>query len=169
VGKSSVINTLLGRKRLAKTSTTPGKTRGLNTFLVNRQFCFVDLPGYGYAKVPATEIDFFKRLVGPYLLDKGHITGVVQIVDARHRSLEKDEDMIRWLRNYEKPFFVVFNKADKLNRREKMAAQKEMTQRFGEDEAIFFSSKTGLGKKFLWKWIESRLICFESERLAPCS
>lgn len=169
VGKSSVINTLLGRKRLAKTSTTPGKTRGLNTYLVNRQFCFIDLPGYGYAKVPAAEIDFFRRLVELYLMNKGHIAGVVQIVDARHGSMEKDEEMIRWLRNYKKPFFVVFNKSDKLNRREKIAAQKGMTQRFGEDEAIFFSSKTGLGKKSLWKWIESRLKCFESERLAHCS
>jgi len=162
VGKSSVINTLLNRKNFAKTSSTPGKTRGLNSYLINNRFCFIDLPGYGYAKIPKKERRFFKYMVESYFEEKERIAGIVQIIDARHGIQPNDEEMIRWLGTNDFPFILVFNKADKLKSSEKTKLEREQNALFGKGITVLYSSKTYLGKDSLWKWINGRLIYFKS-------
>jgi len=161
VGKSSVINTLLNRKNFAKTSSTPGKTRGLNSFLINNRFCFVDLPGYGYAKISMEERRFFKYMVESYFEEKERIAGIVQIIDARHGVQPNDEEMVRWLGRKNFPFILVFNKADKLKSSEKTKLECEQNALLGKGVTVLYSSKTRLGRDSLWKWINERLIYFE--------
>ncbi|HNR32021.1 MAG TPA: ribosome biogenesis GTP-binding protein YihA/YsxC, partial [Candidatus Hydrogenedentes bacterium] len=116
VGKSTLLNALLNRKALAKTSTTPGKTQAINYFNVNDKFYFVDLPGYGFAKVPKQLKEQWLRVMTQYLLERAALRLVVALVDARHEVSPKDVDVLHLLEDAERPTLIVATKIDKLSR-----------------------------------------------------
>jgi GTP-binding protein len=162
VGKSSLLNTLLlkgkkhragepplSRARLAHTSRTPGRTQAINFYLIDRAFYFVDLPGYGYAKVSRQEMSGWKRLAESYLLERPQLRRVVLIVDSRHGATELDLQMRQWLRTHGKQFLAVASKADKLKASERVAALRALESDF--DSPLAFSSKTGEGVVPLWR------------------
>jgi GTP-binding protein len=159
VGKSSLINRLLGRQRLAKISSTPGKTRTLNYYLVNEAFYFVDLPGYGYAKVSKDERLRWQALVEPYLLDRPSLYGVVQLIDLRHEPMNSDRELWEWLRFHDRPALAVMTKADKLARGRAKASFSRARRILDADERrmVMFSARTGQGKEAVWRWIEARI------------
>lgn len=156
VGKSSMINALLSRKNLVRTSKTPGRTRKLNFFIINSQFIFVDLPGYGYAAVSQSERESWGTMVQAYLENRKELAGVVVILDARHSPMESDQDLIAYLRHHSLRFLVVCTKTDKLTR-SKLSAQKRLVEDLVGDSAplIMFSAVTGEGKNELWKAIRT--------------
>ena len=157
VGKSSLINTLLGRKQLARTSGTPGKTRQLNYILVNDQFYFVDLPGYGFAKVSRTEREKWSKLIESYVSQNEFLKAVVSIIDIRHGPTESDLELLKWLAHIEVNTLVVATKADKLSRNQVKQAEQRITQMIETlpvHGPVFFSSQTGVGKRELWQAIE---------------
>lgn len=156
VGKSSLINTLLGRRKLAQTSATPGKTRLVNFFSVNGRFCFVDLPGYGFARVSRAEQQSWGPMVETYLRDSGYLRLVVCILDVRHDPTAQDRDLIEWLRHYGRRQLIVLTKADKLSRGEALKRRRQIAAllALGEDDAsILFSAQTGEGKAEVWREI----------------
>ena len=116
VGKSTLINSLLNRKKLVKTSATPGKTQLINFFKVNDQFYFVDLPGYGYAKVPESVRRKWQNLVEAYLSERETLRNVVLIIDCRHNPTVQDRQLLEWLEYYQRPSLIVASKIDKLKR-----------------------------------------------------
>jgi GTP-binding protein len=150
VGKSSLINRLCSRKSLARTSADPGKTRELNYYLVNKQFYFVDLPGYGYAKLPAQIRSSWGKLIEQYLKMRGQLAMVVQLVDARHEPTELDLMMVGWLDYYSIPFLIALTKADKLPASKMPRFLESARETFGRYAhcrgVVPFSSITGLGK-----------------------
>lgn len=156
VGKSSLVNRLFNRKNLAKTSNTPGKTRTLNFYAVNRRYYFVDLPGYGYAKRSQRERQAWGKLIENYVRDRPSLKGFVQLIDARHDPSREDLQMIDWLLNGEKPFLVVATKADKLSGN-KLRNRLNQTRRIlafhGNFDLLPFSATTGRGKDAVWHWI----------------
>jgi len=162
VGKSSLINALLGRRRLAQTSSTPGKTRMLNFFLVNERLFFVDLPGYGYAKVAKGLRNRWSHLVEPYIHQRKSLVGVIHLVDCRHKPTEADRQLSEWLDFYEVPTLVVLTKADKLSRSKARQALDEVQRNLGREkrQCILFSTKTGQGKAEAWRWIAIRCRSF---------
>jgi GTP-binding protein len=150
VGKSSLLNKLCNRKSLARKSSEPGKTRELNYYLIDRKFYFVDLPGYGYAKVPEQVRTSWGKLVEQYLKSREQLRLVVQLVDSRHEPTALDMMMVGWLDYYQVPFVVALTKSDKL-------PKSKMPAYIGKVEAIFTpyahcvdvipcSSITGIGK-----------------------
>jgi GTP-binding protein len=160
VGKSSLLNRLLNRKNLVKTSGTPGKTRTLNFFLINKGFYCVDMPGYGYAKRSQDERLQWARLIEGYLKDRPPLKGFVLLIDARHDPTQDDLQMVDWLAQSQKPFVVVATKADKLSG-STLKPRLDKTQRIldvhGEIGVIPFSAETGRGKNDLWRWMEEVL------------
>jgi len=153
VGKSSLINVLLRRtrKKLARVSATPGKTRSLNFYLVNERFFLVDLPGFGFARVSSRVRRSWKALVEDYLLGEPKLRGVVHLVDARHDPTVTDFEMVKFLAAKGLPTLVVLTKIDKLKR---LARQKSVTEavrrlNLDEDQVLGFSSKTGEGREEL--------------------
>ena len=116
VGKSTLINSLLNRKKLVKTSATPGKTQLINFFKVNDQFYFVDLPGYGYAKVPESVRRKWQNLVEAYLSERETLKNVVLIIDCRHNPTLQDRQLLEWLEYYQRPSLILASKIDKLKR-----------------------------------------------------
>ena len=116
VGKSTLINSLLNRKKLVKTSATPGKTQLINYFKINDQFYFVDLPGYGYAKVPESVRGKWQNLVEAYLSERETLRNVVLIIDCRHNPTLQDKQLMEWLEYYQRPSMIVASKIDKLKR-----------------------------------------------------
>ena len=156
VGKSSLVNRLFNRKNLAKTSNTPGKTRTLNFYSVNRRYYFVDLPGYGYAKRSQRERQAWGKLIENYVRDRPSLKGFVQLIDARHDPSREDLQMIDWLLSGEKPFLVVATKADKLSGN-KLRNRLDQTRRIlafhGNFDLLPFSATTGRGKDAVWHWI----------------
>ena len=116
VGKSTLINSLLTRKKLVKTSSTPGKTRLINFFLINEIFCLVDLPGYGFAKVPAEMRESWRKLIETYLSRRDNLRGVVLIIDIRHGPTVQDRQLKSWLDFHQRPMLVVASKSDKFSR-----------------------------------------------------
>ncbi|MCK4271606.1 YihA family ribosome biogenesis GTP-binding protein [bacterium] len=166
VGKSSLINSLLGRRRLAKTSSTPGKTRMLNFFLVNKNLFFVDLPGYGYAKVAKDLRDRWNNLVEPYLRQREILLGVIHLVDCRRKPTQSDQQLDEWLDFYQVPTLVVLTKADKLSKLKARAALDvaRKTLRRDKNQYVLFSAKTNQGKTEIWRWITDRISPFGEER-----
>ena len=162
VGKSSLINTLLGRRRLAQTSSTPGKTRMLNFFLINEKLYFVDLPGYGYAKVAKSVRDRWSHLVEPYLRQRETLAGVIHLVDCRHEPSQADQELAAWLRFHDIPSLVVLTKADKVPRHKGMLAREGTWKCLGQgtNTCLLFSAKTGQGKGEVWSWIISKTRSF---------
>jgi GTP-binding protein len=160
VGKSSLINTLLGRRNVARTSNTPGKTRTANFFVVNDAFCFVDMPGYGYAQVSKEERSKWRVLLARYLEKREALRGVVHLLDARHAPARADIDFFLAVADAGRRRCVVFNKIDKLGRgrvRHTIAEHLRELQPGPETAVIAFSTETGEGKRELWSWITSNL------------
>ncbi len=154
VGKSSLINAVLGRKKLAQTSSTPGKTRLINFFNINGRLVFVDLPGYGFAKVSRAEQAGWAPMIEAYLRDRETLSLVVVILDVRHDPTQQDRDLIEWLRHYGRPFLIVLTKADKLSRGEALNRRRKLTKllELGEgEEAVLFSAQSGEGKGEVWR------------------
>ncbi len=153
VGKSSLINKLIQRKSLARTSSKPGKTQTLNFYLINKSFYFVDLPGYGFAKVPKTEKEKWGNMVEKYVLSRTNLKTVMQIVDLRHPPTKNDQMMFEWLTYHDIPVIVVGTKADKIpkgkwDKHRKII--KETLNMKDNGKLFLFSSETGYGKDQLW-------------------
>ncbi len=157
VGKSSLINTLVMRKRLVKTSSTPGKTRMLNFFAVNGRYGFVDLPGYGYARAPKGERAGWGSLVEGYLKKRPTLRAVVLIMDLRHEPFPTDHQMVEWLAHQKLPAILVGTKADKLGRSRRMEQRKRMAEALEvePDRIVLFSAKSRLGRPDLWRAIRA--------------
>lgn len=156
VGKSSFINTLLQRKKLAHTSSRPGKTRTLNFYEVDETVILVDVPGYGYAKVSKKEKAQWGQLIEHYLTTRKQLRGVVQIVDLRHPPTREDVQMYDYLKYFELPVIIVATKADKLSKNKLPKHVKQVREVLGvekEDPVIMFSAETGLGKEEAWQEI----------------
>jgi GTP-binding protein len=158
VGKSSLINALLHRKNLVKTSATPGKTQLINFFIINKQFYFVDLPGYGYARVPRAVTDAWAPMIEGYIKDASELRAVVVLLDARREPDARDVRLGEWLRQYNIPAIYAMTKTDKLNRQEAQQARQTIKSQLGiEDTPILTSAKNGQGVKELWGEIRKRL------------
>ncbi|EHI98887.1 GTP-binding protein engB [Clostridium sp. DL-VIII] len=149
VGKSSLINSLTNRKKLAKVSQTPGKTRLVNFFLINDDFYLVDLPGYGYAKVSKQEKDSWGKTVEMYLSGREQLKRVVLLVDSRHKPTNDDIIMHEWIKHFGYDVIVVATKSDKLTRNNLKKSEKVImeTLKLGNnDKLYFFSSLNKDGK-----------------------
>jgi len=159
VGKSSLINTLLGRKNLVKTSSTPGRTQTLNFFLINDGFYITDLPGYGYARVPQGVRKKWGPMVETYLKSRTGLGAVVVILDIRRLPNQGDHDLLEWLAHYKIPEIVVLTKADKLKRNKQVHQRALIAEDLGRDPSLLsvFSATTGLGKQALWRALEAVL------------
>lgn len=160
VGKSSLINTLIGRGGIARVSKTPGKTRAANFFVINEDFVMVDMPGYGYAKLAKSEIARLRRLREEYLDADDRKSALVSLIDARHPPTELDVEWVSQLHESGRPLCLVFTKADKVP---KSSLRETLTRALGRLDAradtgvVPFSSVTGQGKAELWAWIETHL------------
>jgi len=159
VGKSSLINMLTNKKSLAKTSGSPGKTRLLNHFLINKAWYLVDLPGYGYAKVPKSERLKWEKMLQNYILKRENLYCVFVLVDSRHPAQKADLDFMEWLGISEIPFSIVFTKTDKLKPREleqNLKAYEEKMFETWETMPGYFisSSETGAGKEEILAFID---------------
>ncbi len=160
VGKSSLINSLLNRKKLVKTSQTPGKTQEINFFKVNGDFIFADLPGYGFARVPPAVQKRWKKMIEEYLLKRGSLLAVVFIIDMRRNPSPLDLDLKEWLEACDVDYILVGTKADKLSKSELKKQGIKLNKAYfdGEkDELLIYSSKSGRGRKELWSTISGRM------------
>ncbi len=156
VGKSSLINTLVNRKRLVKTSSTPGRTQLINFFNINNAFSFVDLPGFGYARVPESIKRTWGPMVETYLSTRKTLKGVVLIMDIRRVPGAQELGFIEWLRYYTIPSILILTKADKLSKSKQMNQHIAITKILGVDrnDLILFSAKSRMGKDATWAAIE---------------
>lgn len=156
VGKSSLINTLLNRKRLVKTSSTPGRTQLINFFNINNAFSFVDLPGFGYAKVPNSVKKTWGPMVETYLSTRVTLRGVVLILDIRRVPGKEEFALIEWLHHYNIPIVLTLTKTDKLSKtkqiKQHIAIAGELAT--GQKDLILFSSKSRQGKEAVWDKIK---------------
>lgn len=160
VGKSSFINTLINRKGLARTSGKPGKTQTLNFYLIEDALHFVDVPGYGYAKVSKTERAKWGTMIETYITEREQLQAVVSLVDMRHDPSVDDIQMYNFLKYYQIPVIVVATKADKIKRNQwnkHESAIKKKLNFDNEDDFIIFSSETKEGKEEAWTAIEKYL------------
>ena len=156
VGKSSFINFLVNNKNLAKTSSTPGRTRLINYFNINNEVMLVDLPGYGYAKVGGEDKDGWDELIGGYLTNSKQLKAVAVLVDVRHEPTPLDLQMVAFLHHYQIPFFVVATKADKLSKAQ-IQKQKQVLATglsLGVENIIITSSLKKIGKDEVVKTFE---------------
>ncbi len=153
VGKSSLINTLVNRKRLVKTGQTPGMTQLINFFDINNTLSFVDLPGYGYAKVPARVKKSWGTMIENYLQTRETLKGVVAIMDIRRTPGQKETELIQWLAHYRIPSIKVLTKADKLKKTKQRIQHDLIATLLGtqKEDLILFSAKSRLGKDKLWE------------------
>lgn len=150
VGKSSLINSLTNRRKLVKVSSTPGKTRLVNFFLINNEFYFVDLPGYGYAKVSKSELKNWAITIENYLVGRRQLLKVILLVDSRHKPTNDDITMYEWIKHYNYKCMIVATKSDKITKNEKVKNEKVIrdTLQMDDNEKIyFFSSLTKDGKQ----------------------
>jgi GTP-binding protein len=156
VGKSSLINVLVNRKSLVRTSSTPGRTQLINFFLVNGDFMLVDLPGYGFAKVPLAVKREWGPMVETYLSGRPQLKGVVLILDIRRTPNDEDLQLLHWLRAYGIPPVIVVTKCDKVTRNEraKQAALIARTLEMDKGELCFFSALSREGGDGVWQRLE---------------
>ena len=160
VGKSSLINSLTGRKGLVKVSGTPGKTRTLNFFLINERLVFTDMPGYGFARVPLSEKKKWGKMVEAYLGKRKQLRAVVSILDCRRTPNDDDRMLLDWLRHNKIPVIIVFTKIDKVPKTRRPGKIKKALEAISEfiDEGagpVLYSSLTGEGKRELWAVIRA--------------
>jgi GTP-binding protein len=164
VGKSSLINKLVNRRGLARTSCTPGKTRTINFYNVNDEIHIVDLPGYGYAKVSKGEKEKWGGIIETYLNNREVLKLMIQLVDIRHEPTADDKLMYDWIKKTDLPSVVVATKADKISRNaqfKNISIVKKSLNVRPEDKFVLFSSETGQGKEELWDIIEK--ICISHQ------
>ena len=156
VGKSSLINVLVNRKRLVKTSSTPGRTQLLNFFDINDYITFVDLPGYGYARVPASVKKKWGPMIETYLSGRKTLKGVVVILDIRRKPREEEHHLIAWLEHYAIARILVLTKADKLSKTKQQKQRAAVAESLGVDSSglILFSAKSRKGREDIWRAIE---------------
>ena len=160
VGKSSLINSLLNRKKLVKTSQTPGKTQEINFFKINNDFIFADLPGYGFAKVPQSVQKRWRKMIEDYLLKRETLLAVIFIIDLRRSPSQSDLSLQRWLEAHGMQYLLVGNKVDKLSQSEIKKQKDKLNAAYfdgGEGELLVYSSKSSRGRKELWSEITFRL------------
>ena len=151
VGKSSLINALIGQKGLAFTSSTPGRTQTINFYRVDGRFNFVDLPGYGYARVPKGMADDWKKLIERYLSERTQLEMAFLILDARRGWMEKDLELKDWLEHQRMQYLVIVTKMDKLNQTDQRRSLRQIAQ--GTPEPLPFSAVTGRGVREIWQAI----------------
>jgi GTP-binding protein len=158
VGKSSLLNSLLNVKGLARTSSTPGRTQALNFFDIDGELIFVDLPGYGYAKVSKADRESWGKLIEKYLAQRETLMLCILIVDARHEPSPLDLQMKSWLEHFGLSFLVVTTKIDKLSANEQRASLTRAQKVLATDRIIPYSAVTRAGAKQLWSEIRASLI-----------
>lgn len=166
VGKSSLINCMISRKNLARTSSQPGKTQTLNYYKINQDLYFVDLPGYGYAKVSKTKREQWGKFIESYLMNRETLRLVMQLVDLRHPPSKDDQAMYEWLRHNDVPVIVIATKADKIPKSRWPKHIKIVRETLGMDKGVqplMFSSELGLGKDELWGILEQAIAYGEPE------
>ena len=151
VGKSTLLNTLVGQ-RLAFVSSTPGRTQSINFYRVDRQWVFVDLPGYGYARVSKSAREAWRGVIEAYLLDRSTLALAFLLVDARRGWMDQDVQLKQWLEHYGCPYLVVATKTDKLNQKERSLSQRAFREHYS-GEIVWFSARTGQGVKEIWQTI----------------
>ena len=157
VGKSSVINSLLNTRGLARTSNTPGRTQSLNFFLINEQFRFVDLPGFGYARVPQEIRSSWGDMVTGYLANRRQLVLSIHIVDSRHEPTKQDLQLHEWLEHSNKPQLIVATKSDKLSNNELRKNLEHIRDVLNDQSVLAYSAKTGRGRNELWRAIKSAI------------
>ena len=160
VGKSSLINTLVNRKRLVKTSSTPGRTQLINFFNINEKFSFVDIPGYGYAKVPAAVKKKWGPMIETYITTRKTLKGVVLIMDLRRTPGPEEMNMLDWLNHYGIPSVPVLTKSDKLSKTRQQKQLKEISNTLSadKDNFILFSAKSRQGKDEVWDAVKKLIL-----------
>jgi len=154
VGKSSLINRLAGDGNLARTSSTPGKTRSINFYRLNRSFFFVDLPGYGYAKAQKASIRQWRELVEDYFLKRPAIVLAIQIVDSRMPPTALDLRLSEWFDKLGIPRMVVATKSDKLSNNQKIRQMRLISDSFAGQPVLMCSAKTGAGCQEIWERVK---------------
>ncbi len=157
VGKSSLINSLLGVKGLARTSSTPGRTQSLNFFLINNRFRFVDLPGYGYARVPKLIRATWGEMATNYLAKRNQLMLSIQIVDSRHEPTTLDLQLNEWLAAHAKPRIVVATKSDKLSNNELRINFEQVKRSLNAEQVVAYSATTKRGREDVWRAIEEAM------------
>lgn len=158
VGKSSLLNRLTGRKRLARTSKTPGKTREINLYRIDERLIIADLPGYGFAKVPKAVKRQWGDLIERYLNERDELRGVVHLVDLRHPPTRGDVEMQDWARHYGVPTLIAATKADKIAKSKRSQAIEAVRQVIApppETPLVPFSAVTGEGAREIWSWVRT--------------
>ena len=168
VGKSRLLNALAGTKNLARVSSTPGRTQLVNFFRWGHSLYLVDLPGYGYARVPESVRRTWERLVTSYLVDRGPLALCLFLVDIRHEPTEGDETLWKFLEHYALPYAIVATKADKLGRGEAAQRTRELAQGMGARarQVMAVSAETGEGIEGVWKLIRQAALS-RAEALEP--
>lgn len=157
VGKSSFVNTLINRKSLARTSSKPGKTRTINFYKIENQFYFVDVPGYGYAKVSKKEREKWGSMMNTYFTEREELRMTILLVDFRHPPTDEDKQMLDFLLHFENPVMIVATKSDKVKRSRHQKHLQQIADGFGLDSTdtiLPFSSETKEGKEEAWEIIE---------------
>lgn len=160
VGKSSFINKMINRKKLARTSQKPGKTQTLNFYQINEEIIFVDVPGYGYAKVSKAEREAWGEMIETYFLHREQLCAALLIVDIRHKPTEDDQMMYEWLKHHGIAVIVIATKADKITKGKRTKHVKQIRRELAMDEhdlLIPFSAESGEGKDLSWNAIKARI------------
>lgn len=158
VGKSSLINVITNRKNLARTSSRPGRTQSINFFRVGESLYFVDLPGYGFARVPVTVKQSWRKMIETYLRNRANLKAVVVILDIRRTPSAQDLDLLNWLKHYGIPAVPVLTKADKLSRQQTRIRAKRINDHLKElcdSQPIVFSAKSRIGRDEIWGKIDA--------------
>ncbi len=161
VGKSSLINRLFGRKKLARTSQTPGCTRSINYYLVDEKFIIADLPGFGFAKVSVNLRESWRELIDTYFRNVAQIKGVAVLIDSKRKCEEAEADIFQYLSEREIPGLFLYTKIDRLKQKERAILQNESLAQafeFTNREPIYFSAKTGEGKNKLTRAIRELVL-----------
>lgn len=159
VGKSSLINRLIDRKSMARTSAVPGKTQTLNFYNIEDQLYFVDVPGYGYAKVSKRDRERFAGMIEEYLSTRKPFRGAVQLVDARHLPSEDDVSMYQYLKYFNIDVLVVGTKVDKTSKAKRQTIMQDIKHTLDlnqTDHLVMFSATTGEDKDAVWDWLEQQ-------------
>lgn len=151
VGKSSLINRIAGNERLARTSSTPGKTQSINFYRLNGSFFFVDLPGFGYAKAGKFAVQQWKKLIEQYFRNRSVIVLIIQLVDSRMPPTNSDLQLSDWLERLRIPRMIVAAKSDKLSNSQKGAQSRIISNSLGGQSVVMSSAETGAGCKEIWK------------------
>ena len=157
VGKSSLINSLLGVRGLARASSTPGRTQSLNFFLINGQFRFVDLPGYGYARAPKAIKAEWSQAAAEFLAKREQLVLSIHIVDSRHEPSKQDLQLHEWLVHHHKPHLIVATKSDKLSKNELRQNLDRAARIFQTDQVVAYSAIKKQGRHEVWSAIEKSL------------